>query len=73
MSLYFAAMGTGRMLWPFIAAFSRIVFAVGGGWFFAHVWGLGLDGQFIGVALGLLAYGAFNAAAVRPGVWSEGR
>ncbi|BAT58266.1 multidrug efflux protein [Variibacter gotjawalensis] len=69
-SLYFAAMGAGRMGWPFVAAISRIVLAVGGGYVLSHTLGYGLDGQFYGVALGLLGYGFFNAIAVRPGVWS---
>jgi hypothetical protein len=28
-----------------------------------------LDGQFLGVALGVTAYGLVIAAGVRPGVW----
>jgi hypothetical protein len=32
---------------------------------------MGLDGQFVGVALGLLAYGILNASAIRPNVWSN--
>jgi hypothetical protein len=31
--------------------------------------GFGLTGQFVAVALGITAYGALCAAAVRPGVW----
>lgn len=73
MSLYFAAMGAGRMGWPLVAGVSRIAFAVGGGYVLSQTLGLGLDGQFYGVALGLLGYGFFNAIAVRPGVWSEKR
>lgn len=73
MSLYFAAMGAGRMGWPLVAGFSRIALAVGGGYVLSHTLGYGLDGQFYGVALGLLGYGFFNAVAVRPGVWSEKR
>ena len=66
MALYFAAMGAGRMLWPVLAALSRVVLAVGGGWLLGTVLGFGLDGQFVAVALGITAYGAINAAAVRP-------
>jgi putative MATE family efflux protein len=69
MALYFAAMGAGRMLWPVMAGLSRIVLAVGGGWLFGTAMGGGLEGQFLAVALGITAYGAINAAAVRPGVW----
>lgn len=69
MALYFAAMGAGRMRWPVAAALSRIGLAVGGGWLLGDVLGRGLEGQFLAVALGITAYGALNAAAVRPGVW----
>jgi hypothetical protein len=30
---------------------------------------MGLEGQFLGVALGITAYGLVVAASVRPGVW----
>ena len=73
MALYFAAMGAGRMRWPVAAALSRITLAVGGGWLLGDVLGLGLTGQFVAVALGITAFGAINAAAVRPGVWSAPR
>ena len=69
MALYFAAMGAGRMIWPVAAALSRIGIAVGGGWLLGDVMGYGLDGQFVAVALGITAYGAVVASAVRPGVW----
>jgi len=70
MALYFASMGAGRMAWPAAAGMSRIVIAVGGGALLSEPLGLGLDGQFFAVALGITAYGAVVAAAVRPGVWS---
>ncbi len=69
MALYFAAMGAGRMTWPVMAGLSRIALAVGGGWVLSEALGLGLEGQFLAVALGISAYGAICAAAVRPGVW----
>ncbi|MBC7958124.1 MAG: multidrug transporter MatE, partial [Cytophagales bacterium] len=69
MAMYFASMGAGRMKWPVIAALARISLAVGGGWWLANVAGLGLEGHFIGVALGITAYGVLTASSVRPGVW----
>ncbi|HWL80236.1 MAG TPA: MATE family efflux transporter [Roseomonas sp.] len=69
MALYFAAMGAGRMRGPVLAALARIGLAVGGGWLLANPLGLGLDGHFIGVAMGITAYGLVTAASVRPGVW----
>lgn len=70
MALYFASQGTGRMAWPLAGALSRFGIAVGGGWLLAHVFGMGLDGTFLGVALGITAYGAVIASSVRRGVWS---
>jgi len=72
MALYFAAMGAGRMHWPVIAALSRIALAVGGGWLLAEVAGMGIDGYFLGVALGIASYGVVTALGVRPGAWSGG-
>ena len=69
MALYFASMGAGRMAGPAMAAVSRITIAVGGGWLLGEGLGLGLQGQFVAVALGITAYGLVTAAAVRPGVW----
>jgi Na+-driven multidrug efflux pump len=69
MAMYFASMGAGRMRWPVIAALARIGLAVGGGWWLANVAGFGLEGHFIGVALGITAYGVLTASSVRPGVW----
>lgn len=69
MAMYFAAMGAGRMLWPVAAGLARLGLAVGGGWLLMDVAGMGLPGQFLAVALGVTAYGAIAAAAVRPGVW----
>lgn len=73
MAMYFACMGAGRMAWPVVAALARISLAVGGGWWLAHGLGLGLEGHFIGVALGIAAYGLITASSVRPGVWPGAR
>jgi Na+-driven multidrug efflux pump len=70
MALYFASMGAARMRGPVAAGFSRIILAVGGGWVLGQLFGLGLEGQFLAVALGITAYGAIIALAVRPAVWS---
>ena len=69
MAMYFASMGAGRMGWPTVAALARISLAVGGGWALARLVGMGLDGHFLGVALGITGYGLIAAASVRPGVW----
>ena len=69
MAMYFASMGAGRMGWPVAGALSRIALAVGGGWWLAEGLGLGLAGNFLGVALGITAYGLATASGVRAGVW----
>lgn len=71
MALYFASMGARRMRWPLLAGVARFAIAVGGGWLLAGSFGMGLDGYFLAVALGITAYGAFTAAGVRANVWSE--
>jgi Na+-driven multidrug efflux pump len=70
MCLYFASMGAGRMVWPATAGLTRIAVAVGGGALLAGPLGMGLDGQFLAVALGITAFGGLIAGSVRPGVWS---
>ncbi|SOY89574.1 MATE family efflux transporter [Cupriavidus taiwanensis] len=70
MALYFASMGAGRMRWPVAAGLCRIALAAGGGWLLANVFGMGLDGHFLGVALGITAYGVVTALGVRQGEWS---
>ncbi|CAG2159914.1 MATE family efflux transporter [Cupriavidus numazuensis] len=70
MALYFASMGAGRMRWPIAAGLCRIGLAAGGGWLLANVAGMGLDGHFLGVAMGITAYGLVTALGVREGEWS---
>lgn len=69
MAMYFAAMGASRMGWPVAAGISRLLIAFGGGWLLGDALGLGMDGQFLAVALGITAYGVLAAVAVRPGIW----
>ena len=69
MALYFASQGAGRMLWPLVAAVTRTVIAVGGGWL-----ALRFDGRlstlFLALAAGVLAMAAINAAAIALGAWA---
>jgi Na+-driven multidrug efflux pump len=69
MAMYFASLGAGRMLWPFFAAASRFILAVGGGWLLGNHFGIGIEGYFIAVAAGITAYGGLTAAGVRQAVW----
>ncbi len=57
--LYFAAQAFGRMTWPLIAGFARLVVAAGGGWLAATA-SLDLGWIFTAVALGTLLYGLLN-------------
>lgn len=70
MAMYFASMGAQRMAWSVAAALSRFSLAVGLGYVLAHFTSLGMAGHFLGVAMGITAYGVLAAAGVRKRVWS---
>ena len=57
------------MRWPVAGSLARFGIAVGGGAWLAGAGGMGLDGQFLAVALGIAAYGVVTAAGVRRRVW----
>jgi Na+-driven multidrug efflux pump len=69
LALFFASQGPGRVLWPLMAGFVRLVVASLGAW-----WALAtladLRFAFLAVGLGFLAYGLINVAAVMSGSWS---
>ena len=70
MALYFASQGVGRLRWPFIANFTRLVIAGGGGWL-----ALRLTGEvslvFFALGAAMAAFGLINAAAVAGGAWFD--
>lgn len=68
LSLYFASQGAGRLLWPLIGGFLRMVVALGAGWLALRLTGR-LDGLYGALALGLVVYGVTVAAAVGRGAW----
>ncbi len=70
LSLYFASQGAGRLLWPLLAGFLRMVVALGAGWIGMRLTGR-LEALYAGLALGLVLYGVTVAAAVWRGVWFE--
>lgn len=70
MAMYFASLGAGRMGAPVAGGIARLSVAVLGGWLLADVAGLGARGNFMAVALALVAYGVINAAGVRAPAWS---
>ncbi len=68
LSLYFASQGAGRLGWPLLAGFVRMVLAVGGGWgawFATH----DLRAVFAVLGFALFVYGTMLAIAIRAGVW----
>jgi putative MATE family efflux protein len=68
MALYFSSQGAGRLLWPLLANFARLLIAAGGGWLVLH-WGGGLFGVFLAQSIGLAAFGLINAGAIAMGAW----
>ncbi len=68
LALYFASQGAGRLLWPLLGGFLRLVVAIGGGWLVLRATG-SLSWLFAALALGLVAYGLTLTAAISSGVW----
>jgi len=68
MALYFASQGAGRLLWPLVANFIRLLLAAGGGWL-ALQWSGGENQVFVALAVALAAFGLINAVAVARGAW----
>lgn len=74
LALYFASQGAGRLLWPLLAGFTRLIVAGAGGWLATRWLGGGLSGLFAVIATALVIFGAINVAAIRLGAWrSAGR
>jgi putative MATE family efflux protein len=69
LALYFASQGAGRLLWPLVAGFARLLIAAAGGWVAIHWLGGGLPGIFIAIAGALVVYGATMALAIKAGAW----
>jgi putative MATE family efflux protein len=68
MALYFASQGAGRLLWPLLANFARLIIAACGG-FLALRLTADLGHVFAALAVALAAFGLINAAAVAGGAW----
>ncbi len=69
LALYFASQGAGRLLWPLLAGFVRLLVAGLGGWVAIYWLGAGLPGLFTAIALALVIFGATVALAIRAGAW----
>ena len=68
LALYFASQGAGRLVWPLIAGFARMVVAIGGGWLALRLTG-SLPLMFVAVGAALVVYGVGVATAIKMGVW----
>jgi putative MATE family efflux protein len=68
MTLSFASQGAGRMKAPFAAGLVRLAIATLGGWFAVEVLRWGLDGIFLAIAAGMIAFGVLigGPLLVRP-------
>jgi putative MATE family efflux protein len=69
-SLYFASQGAGKILWPLLAGFVRLLIGVGGGWLAWHFTG-SLFWVFVALSVALATYGMILCTAVASGVWFE--
>jgi Na+-driven multidrug efflux pump len=69
LALYFASQGAGRLLWPLLAGFTRLVIGGVGGWLATRWLGGGLPELFAAMAVALMIFGMINVAAVRLGAW----
>src|SRR6267142_920306 len=62
LALYFASQGAGRLIWPLLSGFSRLIIAIGGGWLALRATG-SLNWLFAALAGGLVVYGITLVAA----------
>jgi len=68
LALYFGSQGAGRLGWPLLAGFLRMLVGLGGGWIVLRMTG-SLLGLFVALGLGMLTYGVIVTFAVRSGSW----
>jgi len=66
-ALGFAAQGSGRMGWIFLAGAIRLVIAAGGGWLAVAIFGFPAAGLFVLVAVALITAATICAAAALSG------
>jgi putative MATE family efflux protein len=73
LALYFASQGAGRLAWPLLAGFTRLLIAAIGGWLASRWLGGGLAGVFAAMALALVVFGSTVGLAVKLGAWRSHR
>jgi putative MATE family efflux protein len=69
LALYFASQGAGRLLWPLVAGFVRLMLAALGGWAAVHWLGGGLSALSVVIALAFVMFGITLVSAVKGGAW----
>lgn len=73
MTLSFASQGAGRMKAPFFAGITRLAVATGGGWYAVTQLHWGLNGVFIAIAAGMIAFGAIISLPLLVKPWGPKR
>jgi putative MATE family efflux protein len=73
MTLSFASQGAGRMKAPFFAGIARLIVATSGGWLAVERFGLGLDGVFAAIAVGIVLFGTMIAGPLLIKPWGPKR
>src|SRR5471032_529381 len=71
LTLYFASQGAGRMTLPLVASLVRQGIVTVGGWLAVERLGLGLNGVFTVIALGMIVYGCSIAGALFVKPWGS--
>ena len=70
MALYFASQGTGEMVWPVVANFTRIAIAAGGSLLALDKLGWGVSGLYACVAAGIVAFSLLLAFSTTRRAWT---
>ncbi|HEU5321372.1 MAG TPA: MATE family efflux transporter, partial [Methylomirabilota bacterium] len=73
LALYFASQGAGRLAWPLLAGFVRLVFAAAGGWVATRWLGGGPTAVFVAIAAALVVMGVMVVVPIKAGAWRRGR
>ncbi|MDI1287149.1 MAG: MATE family efflux transporter [Reyranella sp.] len=73
LALYFAGQGAGRMTVPVAAGLVRMAIATSGGWFAVEIMGMGLEGVFAAMAVGMAVYGCLIAGSLLVAPWRSMR
>jgi putative MATE family efflux protein len=71
LALYFASQGAGRLFWPLVAGFARLLVATAGGWIAIHWLGGGLPTLFAAIALAFVVFAAIQVGAIKAGSWQR--